>query len=223
VTTHKNLPARLLGALPKRSWRKRLRRVGLEVLLPLWRYAARTSEATRRRWQWTWVGDDAVFKKSGEPLGLVGPWWSGQAHRVLSGIDGVLLVVVRGEGQLGVPVDCAIRRPAPTGSGAPCHDKLHWVQIRLDGRVAACRRRGVALPPPIIVAESWCGDSKLMHPVATAHQGTFLGEGKRTYVCDLPDGRPIKGHDLPQGAWPWRDREQGPGRRYARLRATRPT
>ena len=31
----KNLPARLLGALPKRSWLKRLRRLGLEVLIPL--------------------------------------------------------------------------------------------------------------------------------------------------------------------------------------------
>src|SRR5215470_6140664 len=31
----KNLPARLLGALPKRSWIKRLRRLGLEVLIPL--------------------------------------------------------------------------------------------------------------------------------------------------------------------------------------------
>ena len=36
----KNLPSRLLGALPKRSWLKRLRRLGLEVLEPLWRYAA---------------------------------------------------------------------------------------------------------------------------------------------------------------------------------------
>ena len=33
----KNLPSRLLGALPKRSWLKRLRRLGLEVLVPLWR------------------------------------------------------------------------------------------------------------------------------------------------------------------------------------------
>jgi hypothetical protein len=31
----KNLPLRLLGALPKRSWIKRRRRVGLEVLVPL--------------------------------------------------------------------------------------------------------------------------------------------------------------------------------------------
>ena len=76
----KNLPARLLGALPKRSWIKWLRRLGLEVLLPLWRYAARKSEATRSRWQWTWVGDDSVFKKYGEQLGLVGTWWSGQEH-----------------------------------------------------------------------------------------------------------------------------------------------
>ena len=36
----KNLPARLLGALPKRSWIRRLRRLGLEVLAPLWRSAA---------------------------------------------------------------------------------------------------------------------------------------------------------------------------------------
>jgi hypothetical protein len=32
----KNLPSRLLGALPKRSWIKRLRRLGLEVLVPLY-------------------------------------------------------------------------------------------------------------------------------------------------------------------------------------------
>ena len=48
-------------------------------------------------------------------LGLVGTWWSGQEHRVLSGIDGVLLVVVIGEGKLVVPVDFAIRRPNPIG------------------------------------------------------------------------------------------------------------
>jgi hypothetical protein len=109
----KNLPSRLLSALPKRSWIKRLRRLGVDVLVPLWRYAASKSEATRSRWQWTWVGDDSVFKKYGEPLGLVGTWWSGQAHRVLSGIDGVLLVVVIGDGKLVVPVDFAIRRPDP--------------------------------------------------------------------------------------------------------------
>ena len=85
----KNLPTRLLGALPKRSWLKRLRRLGLEVLIPLWRHAASASAATQSRWQWTWVGDNSVFKKYGEQLGLVGTWWSGQEHRVLSGIDGV--------------------------------------------------------------------------------------------------------------------------------------
>src|SRR5438093_3766792 len=122
----KNLPARLLSALPKRSWIKRLRRLGLEVLVPLWRYAASKSEATRSRWQWTWVGDDSVFKKYGDQLGLVGTWWSGHDHRVLSGIDGVLLVVVIGEGKLVVPVDFAIRRPDPPGPGGSGRDKLHW-------------------------------------------------------------------------------------------------
>ncbi len=143
----KNLPSRLLGALPKRSWLKRLRRLGVDVLVPLWRHAASASEATRSRWQWTWVADDSVFKKYGQQLGLVGTWWSGQEHRVLSGIDGVLLVVVIGDGKLVVPVDFAIRRPDPQGPGAPCRDKLHWVQVMLDGRVAAGKSTYVfALP-----------------------------------------------------------------------------
>jgi hypothetical protein len=220
----KNLPSRLLSALPKRSWIKRLRRLGLEVLVPMWRYAANASAATHSRWQWTWVGDDSVFKKYGEQLGLVGTWWSGQEHRVLSGSDGVLLVVVMGEGKLVVPVDFAIRRPNPQGPGAPCRNKLHWVQGVLDGRVAALRRRGVELPSPMVVADSWFSDSKLMRHVATAHQGTFLVEGKSSYVFELPDRRQVKGHDLQQHhEWPWRHSPQIPGVRYARLRATSPT
>ena len=219
----KNLPSHLLGALPKRSWIKRLRRLGLEVLVPLWRYAASKSEATRSRWQWTWIGDDSVFKKYGEQLRLVGPWWSGQEHRVLSGIDGVLLVVVIGDGKLVVPVDFAIRRPDPTGPGGPCRDKLRWIQSMLEGRVAAFRRRGVPLPPPIVVADSWFGDSKLMRRVA-AHEGILLVEGKSTYVFALSDGRQVKGHHLQQHReWPWRHSPQVPGVRYARLRATSPT
>src|SRR5688500_17178762 len=217
----KNLPTHLLSALPKRSWLKRLRRLGLEVLVPLWRYAAKASAATRSRWQWTWVGDDSVFKKYGDQLSVVGSWWSGQEHRVLSGIDGVLLVVVIGEGKLVVPVDFAIRRPDPTGPGAPCRDKLHWVQSMLDGRVAAFRRRGVDLPPPIVMADSWFGDSKLMRHVATTHEGTLLVEGKTTYVFALPDGRQVKGHNLQKpGDWLWRESPQIPGVRYVRLRAT---
>jgi len=220
----KNLPSRLLGALPKRSWLKRLRRLGVDVLVPLWRHTASASAATRSRWQWTWVGDDSVFKKYGEQLGLVGTWWSGQEHRVLAGIDGVLLVVVIGEGKLVVPVDFAIRRPNPTGPGAPCRDKLHWVQGMLDGRIAALRRRGLELPPPMVVADSWFSDSKLMRHAATTHEGTFLVEGKSTYTFELPDGRQVKGHDLQQDReWPWRSSEQVPGVRYARLRATSPT
>jgi hypothetical protein len=219
----KNLPARLLGALPKRSWIKRLRRLGLEVLIPLWRYTASKSAATRSRWQWTWVGDGSVFKKYGAQLGLVGTWWSGQEHRVLSSIDGVLLVVVIGDGKLMVPVDFAIRRPDPAGAGAPWRDKLCWMQSMLDGRVVAFRRRGVALPPPIIVADSWFGDSKLMSYVATMHQGTFLVEGKSSYVFELPNGRQVKGHDLQHREWPWRHSEQVSEVRYARLRSISPT
>ena len=187
-------------------------------------HAASKSKATHSRWQWTWVGDDSVFKKYGEQLGLVGTWWSGQEHRVLSGIDGVLLVVVIGEGKLVVPMDFAIRRPDPTGPGAPYSDKLCWVQGMVDERLAAFHKRSVALPAPILVADSWFGDSKLMCHVATTHQGTMLVEGKSTYIFTLSDGRQIKGADLQhQRDWPWRHSPQAPGVRYARLRATSPT
>jgi hypothetical protein len=65
----KNWPSRLLGALPKRSWLKRLRRLGLEVLVTLWRHVETKSPATQSRWQWTWATDDSVCKKYGQQLG----------------------------------------------------------------------------------------------------------------------------------------------------------
>ena len=220
----KNLPWRLLGALPKRSWLKRLRRLGLEVLEPIWRHVRNMSPATQSRWQWTWVWDDSVFHKYGEQLGLVGRWWSGQHKRVLSGIDGLLLLVVVGEGRLIVPVDFAIRRPDPVGPGAPCRDKLHWARLMLDQRLAAFAQRGVALPPPIVVADSWFSDSKLMQHVGRAYQGTVLVEGKQSYTFTLADGRQVKGQDLIEGeAWPWRQHPWEPRVRYVRLRATSPT
>src|SRR5215217_577584 len=66
----KNWPSRLLTALPKRSWLKRLRRLGLDVLVPLWRHVATKSAATQSRWQWTWAMDDSVFHKYGAQLSL---------------------------------------------------------------------------------------------------------------------------------------------------------
>src|SRR4029450_7598971 len=126
-----------------------------------------------------------------------------------------------GEAKLVVPVHFPVRRPDPTGPGAPCRDKLHWLQVMLDGRMAAFRQRGVALPPPMVVADSGFGDSKLMRHVATTHEGTFLVEGKSTYTFALADGRQVKREDLQhQREWPWRYSEQVPGVRYARLRAT---
>jgi len=220
----KNLPSRILGVLPTRSWLKRLRRLAQEVLVPLWRHVQDKSPATLSRWQWTWVFDDSVFKKYGQQLGLVGTWWSGQEKRVLAGIDGVLLVVVIGNGQLVVPVDFAIRRPDPQGPGARCHTKLDLVQGMLDACLAALRRRGRRLSPPMVVADSWFSDSKWMTQVATQHHGTLLVEGKSTYVFLLADGRKVKGHDLVHRPdWPWRDSPWEPRVRYARLTATSPT
>jgi hypothetical protein len=74
----KNLPSRILGALPKRSWLKRLRKLACDVLVPLWRHIESMSPATRSRWQWTWVWDDSVFRKYGQDFELVGTWYSGR-------------------------------------------------------------------------------------------------------------------------------------------------
>src|SRR6266849_2124350 len=71
-------PARLRGALPKRSWLKRLRRLSQEVLEPIWRPVAHTSPATQSRWQWTWVWDDAGFHRGGAGGGGGGGGGGGQ-------------------------------------------------------------------------------------------------------------------------------------------------
>src|SRR5207237_4156657 len=52
----KNVPARILGALPKRSWLKRLRKLGHDVLSALWCHVEPMRHSTRSRWQWTWIG-----------------------------------------------------------------------------------------------------------------------------------------------------------------------
>ena len=221
----KNLPARLLGALPKRSWLKRLRKLGQEVLRSLWQPIEAMSAATRSRWQWTWVLDDSVFRKYGGKLELVGTWWSGQHKRVVDGIDGVLLLVVIGDGKLVVPVDFAVRRPNPTGPGARCRSKLGWAQVMLDASVAALHRHGLTLPAPLVVADSWFSDSKLMAHVADMHHGTFLVQGKATYTFYLADGRKVTGADLvdEDQDWPLRQSLNARDCRYARLQATSPT
>jgi hypothetical protein len=221
----KNLPARLLGALPKRSWLKRLRTLGQEVLESLWRHIEAMSAATRSRWQWTWVLDDSVFRKYGGKLELVGTWWSGQHKRVVDGIDGVLLLVVIGDGKLVVPVDFAVRRPNPTGPGARCRSKLGWAQVMLDESLAALHRHGRNLPAPLVVADSWFSDSKLMAHMADTHHGTLLVQGKATYTFYLADGRKVKGADLVDEAqdWPFRQSLNARDCRYARLQAKSPT
>jgi hypothetical protein len=216
----KNLPSRLLNALPKLSWLKRLRKLGLDVLVPLWRYIETRSPATKSRWQWTWVWDDSVFRKYGQPFELVGNWYSGQHKRVVSGIDGVLMMVVIGDDKLIVPVDFAVRRPDPKGPGARCRKKLEWAQVMLDQSLAALARRGLHLPAPIAAADSWFSDSKLMRHVSDTHQGTLRVRGKSTYAFTLDGGQKVKGADLTHGdQWPWRQSLLAPGCRYARLRA----
>jgi hypothetical protein len=217
---NKNIPSQLLGALPKRSWLKRLRRLGLEILIAIWRHTHGQSASTHSRWQWRWLVDDSVFRTYGKPFGLVGRWYSGQYKRTVSGIDGVLLLVVIGDGKRIIPVDFAMRRPNPKGPGRRCYDKLTLTQNMLDERLAAFAKRGVKFPPPMLAADSWFSDSKLMRSIAKAHQGTLLVQGKRSSTFTLEDGRKVKGSDLVKSdKWSWQQSLHAPGCRYVRLRA----
>jgi hypothetical protein len=63
----------------------------------------------------------------------------------------------------------------------------------LDERLAAFRRRGLVLPAPIVVADSWFSDSKLMQHVHDVHQGIVLVEGKKSYTFTLADGQKLTG------------------------------
>ena len=220
----KNLPGQILGALPKQKWVRQLQHRGQDLLAILWHQIEGKSPATHSRWQWTWVGDERVFKKSGQQLRLVGTWYSGQEHRVRLGIDGLLLVVVVGEGTLVIPVDFTVRRPDPVGPGGPCRDKLRWLQVMLDRTWTALRRLRLQLPAPLVVADSWFGDSKIRTHMALYQGGTMLVEGKRTYVFQLHDGRQVTGRELrSRSDWPWRDSPQVPRLRSVRLTATSPT
>lgn len=49
--------------------------------------------------------------------------------------------------------------PDPEGPGQPCHDKLTWLQLMLDRTLAAFQQRGLWLPAPLVVADSWFGDA----------------------------------------------------------------
>src|SRR5918999_6239403 len=93
----------------------------------------------------------------------------------------------------------------------------------IDARLLALAKRGLHLPAPIITADSWLSDSKLMRHVRHRHQGTFLVEGKVSYTFTLTDGRQVSGHNFLEDDWPWRTHPWSPGVCYVRLHATSPT
>jgi hypothetical protein len=219
-----NRPSQMLGALPKPKGLRQLPPRRPDRLATLWRQVEDKSPATRSRWPWTWGGDDRVVTKAGQHLGLGGAWSSGQAQRVRLGIEGLLLMVVIGAGKLVIAVDCTVRRPDPGGPGRPGRDTLTWLQVMWDRTWTAWQRLGRVWPPPLIVADRWCGDAKWLAHVARHQRGTAVVEGKRPDVFRRSNGRRVTGQELLTRAdWPGRDRLQLPGRRSARLTATSPT
>lgn len=220
----KHLPGRLLGAWPTRPWVQPWPRRGPALLARWWQPLADNSPAPRRRWPWTWVGDDSLVTKAGPPLGLVGPWESGPEHRVRRGMDGWRLSGVLGEGTRVIPVDCTGRRPDPEGPGRPGRDQLTWRQVRRDRTWAALQRRRLPWPPPLGVADRGCAGAGVLAPGARHVHGTLGVEGTRTAGFARPDKGRVTGEALLRRAdWPWRDDLHQPGVREARLKATSPS
>ena len=94
----------------------------------------------------------------------------------------------------------------------------------LDRTWTALQRLRLKLPAPLVVADSWFGDSKVLTHVALAPHGTMLGKGKCTDVFPLGDGRRVPGRELLTWRdWLWRDSPQVPRMRSGRLTATSPT
>jgi hypothetical protein len=207
-------PGRLLGAGPKQTWSRPWQRRGQALLSRRWQQGADTSPAPQRRWPWPWAADDSGFKQSGQQLGLVGTGSRGQDHRGRLGLDGLLLGVVRGDGQRVVPVACVVRRPDPVGPGRPGRDTLTWLQVLLERRGASRQRRCRGLPPPVGVADSWWGEAAWLEQVHTHQPGACVVAGTRRYGCALPAGRRVTGADLRRQAdWPGRNRPPVRGRR----------
>ncbi len=89
-----------------------------------------------------------------------------------------------------------------------------------DESLQVLARRGLRLPRPLAVADSWLSDSKRMRHVRDPHPGVLLVQGQSSYAFTLPDGRKIKGNDLLRdGSLPWRQSLDAAGCRYARLQA----
>jgi hypothetical protein len=186
-------PRCLAAAATTRQGGKRVQRLGQALWGRRWRPVADKSPATRRRWPWTGVGAESLVKTSGQPLGLVGTWWSGPEPRGRLGLAGLRRLVGLGDGKRVVAVDVVGRRPAPTGPGRPCRDQRPWWQVRRDRTWTALRRRCRPGPAPLVVAESGFGDATWLPPVTTHPQGPWRVEGKRASVFTRSAGCRVNG------------------------------
>jgi hypothetical protein len=166
----------------------------------LWHAVVDHSPATRRRWPWTWGGDDRVFQKSGPQLGLVGTR-GGQAQRVRLEIDG--LVVVSDAGPRGRPVDVTGQRPEVVwlsdgrrvaGQERPSQVDWPWRdRLQLPGRRSA--RRTATNPTcgsvtVVIVNEpAQQGDSRHCQATALTAPRLILAWTRRSWIA--PHGRTL--------------------------------
>jgi len=221
---NKNLPGRILRALPRKSWQDRFRKMGRSILAELLCGVPQMSEASRSRSQVTLVVDSTLMRKFSDKMRLVARGYSGQTDSVVLGVDVVLLVAVIGDGTFIVPLDFAIRRPDPAGAGRPCHDKLILTETMVERSVNWLLEQELVTGPPLLVGDSWFGSSALAKALEELCGAALLVNGKAAWVFYLDGGRRLEGKELfEEPSLQRRQSPQAPGMSYARVLANSPS
>ena len=187
----KHGPSRLLGALPKRAWLKRLRRLGLEGGSPSGVMCPTKIRPPRAAGSGPGSGMTRCAARMGSSCG-------GSAGGGAASTSACCRALMGAGFWWGWAMGAwSCRWTLPCGglilwTGAPCREKLTGARVD-DERLAAFGRRGLALPAPMGVADSGFGDSKLRPHGRDTHQGTLLVEGKASDGFTLAAGRQVKG------------------------------
>ena len=125
VRVGQNVPSRILGALPSAPGSSACVSSARISSVPCGAMSRQRAPPPAAAGSGPGYGTTRCFANTGKTWSLLARGTVANIS-VVTGIDGVLLLVVLGEGTLVVPVDFAVRRPDPKGPGARCRSKLGW-------------------------------------------------------------------------------------------------
>jgi len=203
---------------------QRLRRLGVDVLVPLWRHAASKSEATRSAGNGPGLLMIRCSKSTGSSWDSLAPVEWAKNTGCSPALMGCCFVVVIGDWQTrGARGLChPSSRPPRSWGAVPRQTALGAGHARwTPGGLS--RDAAWTLPPPM-ASRKLVQRFELMRHVANGRtRAPSWWKGRVRMSSSCPMGARSRGDLQTQSDWPWRDSPQVPGVRYARLRATSST